>query len=187
MKSTIGVILAAVAMFAWGFVFWTVLYPEDVTRAPADDAAAQVALTEHFPEPGVYVVPGNGMQSEAWAERHRAGPVAQVVIAAGTDPMSPRVFIKGFIHFLAVAALLGILLKLVSPTLRSYGARFGFVLLAGITASVYFNLALNVWFYWPMGWLLWNGFYDIMTWAVAGLILAALVRDRSLDERQVFT
>lgn len=187
MKSTIGVILAAVAMFAWGFVFWMVLYPDGVLHTAPDDAAAQAALTDHFPEPGVYAVPGNKMASEAWIERHRAGPVAQVIIAAGRDPMATRVFIKGFVHVLAVAALLGILLKLVSPTLRSYGARFGFVVLAGITASVYFNLALNVWWYWPMEWLLWNGFYDIVNWAVAGLVLAGLVRDRSQDERPVFT
>lgn len=187
MKSTIGVILAAGAMFAWGSLFWMSLYPDDITRAPPDDGAAQAALHEHFPEPGVYAVPGREMPSEAWAERHRAGPVAQVMIAAGRDPLSTQVFIKGFVHFLAVAALLGLLLKLVSPSLRSYAARFGFVFLAGLTASVYFNLALNVWWYWPMDWLLWNGFYDIMSWAVAGLVLAAFVRDRSMDERQVFT
>lgn len=187
MKATIGVVLAAIAMFVWGSIFWMGLYPDGVTRTVEDDSAAQAVLAEYFPEPGVYAVPGQEMETEAWAERHRTGPVAQVMIAAGREPMAPAVFIKGFLHFLGVAALLALLLKLVSPSLRNYAARFGFVVLAGVTASVYFNLALNVWWHWPMEWLLWNGLYDIVSWAMAGLVLAALVRDRSMDERQVFT
>ena len=58
MKTAIAILVAAIAVFFWGFAYWgATKIPYQAWTPAADDAAAQQALREHFPANGVYGVP----------------------------------------------------------------------------------------------------------------------------------
>ena len=58
-KNILGVILAALAMFTWGFIYWGASpLPYQSWKHTNDDEAAGQALLEHFPESGTYYLPG---------------------------------------------------------------------------------------------------------------------------------
>ena len=58
MKSLAGVLLAAVLLFIWGFLYWGIsTVPYTAWAHTADDRAAQQALHQHFPTSGTYYVP----------------------------------------------------------------------------------------------------------------------------------
>lgn len=169
-----GAVLAAIAMFIWGFLYFTVnpMARAVFQRAP-DDAAAQAALLEVLPETGTYVIPGNMEDEAAFAELHEAGPIAFVhYTGEGRPVMSSHVLLYGFLHMLITALLIGWLLRMAAPGLPGYGARVGFVALAGLTASVFTHIGAIIWWSLPAGWFVFAAVYDLTAWIVAGLVLA---------------
>jgi len=173
----LGVVLAAVAWFIWGAVFWMGPWSSWAFSTVADDAAAGAALVETFGETGVYVVPGNTDDQAAWTERHRAGPVALVhVQVEGVEPMSPGVFLHGFLHMLASTLLIALVLRVVLPCLPSYGGRVTFLLLVGVAAAVASNLAKPIWWYQSWSFHTVHAIFDVTSWLVVALVLAAFVK-----------
>ena len=63
-KLIAGSLLAAVAMFIFGAVYWSSPVLQAGARDVADDAAAQSILRQAFPETGLYWVPGNDLYAE---------------------------------------------------------------------------------------------------------------------------
>ena len=57
-RTILRVLLAAVAMYFWGFLFWGINPVPYQSWQQADDDAAQAALRELFPTAGTYYVPG---------------------------------------------------------------------------------------------------------------------------------
>ncbi|MGH8494574.1 MAG: hypothetical protein ACREVN_00385 [Gammaproteobacteria bacterium] len=172
-----GAVLAAIAMFIWGFLYFAVnpLTQTVFQRAP-DDAAAQAALLDNLPETGTYLIPGNMEDEAAFAELHEAGPIAFVHISReGRPVMSGSVLLYGFLHMLVTAFLLAWLLRMAAPGLTTYGARVGFVTLAGFTASFFTHVGAIVWWSLPPDWFLFAAVYDLTAWIVAGLVLAKFV------------
>lgn len=189
MRYVVGGLLAAVAMFIWGAVFWMSPLPMSVIGQSTDDAALGAAMTEHLPASGSYFVPGMGDDIETFNRLHAAGPVAVIhVDIDGSPAMDPKVFIKGFVHHLGVALLTAWLLAIAlgpgssgNPSLAGYWQRVGFVVLVGATASFAYDLGGTVW--WPIG--LDHGLitaaYNIVNWTIAGLILARVFRPEPAD------
>ncbi|MFT4629585.1 MAG: hypothetical protein ACI9WC_002046 [Arenicella sp.] len=51
---------AAIILFTWGSISWTVLPWRDLDVRPfSDEAAVMQSLLEHAPESGIYYVPGD--------------------------------------------------------------------------------------------------------------------------------
>ena len=102
----IGIILASVAMFAFGFAYWGPLnpLPYSAWKQTPNDAAAQSALRSHFPEEGTYFVPTVHQDQETLTERYHACLIAIVhlVSTEGKDPFDPAIMIKGFVLNLVV-------------------------------------------------------------------------------------
>jgi hypothetical protein len=180
MKAMIGIVLAAVAMFVWGFLFWTVLpFSKAILRNAPDETALAQALGAQLKDSGVYVLPGmNAGQPEAeYVSRSKAGPLAWVIFRReGTDPMSPTTFVAGFVHMLVSVSLLAWLLKLAGPD--TYTGRFGLALVASLAGSVFSNLGKPIWWIQPWNFHILNFAYDVTSWALAALLLAHFVRRR---------
>jgi hypothetical protein len=175
----VGSLLSAVAMFAWGFLFWTTPLGKATLAHGVDSERAQEALGQLFPADGAYFVPdrSEGESQESWIGQHRRGPLALVFIhRAGADPMQPIVFVNGFLHMLITCVVIAWLLGKAVPALPSYGARVGFVLLAGFAATFWGHAGDPIWFFNPWKYHLMAMFYDLVAWGLAGLILARFVR-----------
>jgi hypothetical protein len=179
----IGALLAALAQFVWGFLFWTTpIGMASMAHAP-DPERAQRALAELFPADGAYFVPdleeGAGAR-ERWTERHLRGPLGMVFVhRAGADPMAPMVFVNGYLHMLITCVLIGWLLARAGAALPTWGAQVGFVALAGFAAAFWGHAGDPIWFYQPWRYHLVAMVYDLVAWALAGAILARFARARA--------
>ncbi|CAN5336509.1 hypothetical protein BH24PSE2_BH24PSE2_24470 [soil metagenome] len=182
-RVTIGAVLAAIAMFIWGFMFWGVSpLPYSVLERVADDAETQAALLDHFPASGAYLIPGNMSEEAVYTELHEAGPVAFVQFSReGRPVMAPSVFLYGFLHMLVTAFLIGWLLRMAAPGLHGYLQRLGFVTIAGLAASFFAHVGAIVWWGLPAGWILLTAVYDLTAWIVAGFVLAGFASSAARD------
>jgi hypothetical protein len=168
----IGSLVAAVAMFVWGFVFWVLSgIPRGALKSAPDVPAAQAALASAFPESGAYFVPDDSIPQEEYARLHEAGPIAFVHYRAeGAPPMDPGVLLSGFLHNWVTCLLLGwLLLQSRTPTFVS---RVAFVTIAGITASLFIDYGAVIWFYADRSFQLVNMFSNVSSWLAAGIVLA---------------
>lgn len=92
----------------------------------------------------------------------------------GADPQAPAKLLAGFLHMLAAAALLGLLLRRAGSA--GYGARFGTAVVFGLAASLFAHLGQPIWFDLPWGYYLSIALYDLVAWLIAGAVLAYFVQ-----------
>ncbi len=177
-RQIIGVALAAVAVYMWGFLYWgATTIPYLAWQATNDDAAAGQALLEHFPVSGTYYLPGMYNDEETRNKLSDAGPVGFVHIQReGRPVVDTSTMRNGFLLMLATAFLISVILKRALPALPSYADRVGFVALLGLTAVVMIDCGDAVWWNTPWGWKVYQIFYDLVAWVIAGLVLAKFVR-----------
>ena len=178
MKTLIGVVLGAVVMFFWGFLFWQVSpLPKQIMKTAPDETALAQALVAELKDPGVYVLPGMGQPEAEYTTRVKAGPLAWVIFRReGTEPVSGSTFLAGFVHMLVSCAIMAWLLGLAAPP--TYGGRLTLAVVAGLAGSVFSNLGKPVWWIQPWDFHVLNFAYDVTSWALAALVLAHFVRRR---------
>lgn len=169
-------LLAAVALFIFGAIYWMSPTSSIGVSDPADDAVAQALLGQIFPETGLYWVPGMGTYSEdpeRFEELHVTGPVAMVnIVHDAGPPMAPGTFIAGFIHEWIACFLIALLLLKASPALPGFADKVGFVTLAGFTASFFIDISAVIWWRMPLAVQIVSSIYVIVSWFIIGLILA---------------
>lgn len=174
----LGSIIAAVAGFVWGAVFWMSPLPNNVIQQAKSDVLLGAELKVTLNESGVYYLPGGGDPTgEEFQRLHRAGPIAMIFYQReGAEPMAPSTFAAGLVHGWASIALAAVLLGMALPALGGYAARVGFVTLVGVISSVFSDIGGTVW--WPisMDWALIMSVYGVVFWLVTGLILAAFYK-----------
>ena len=177
-KQLIGVVLATVAIFLWGFVYWGLMSaPYAPLKATNGDAAAQQALLEHFPSTGMYLIPGAYNAPEDAARMFAEGPSAMVNFVREGHPMEdPAMMGQGFVLNLVVVLLLAVLMKRALPALPSYRERVVFAALVGLTAVVMINLGDAVWWRYPVSWKISQALYGFVSFTLAGAILAKFIR-----------
>ena len=178
MKNLIlGALLAAVVLFAWGFIFWGLIPNAGVQMHP-DEAALQQHLAEGIPETGAYYVPyPAGADDVESMARHEAGPIAFLFVRLEGRPLMPvSTMIGGFIHMLITTLLIGMLLRMLLPSLPAWRDRVLFVALAGLAAAFWSDFTLPVWWHTPWTFFVWLAVYDIIAWTLAGAVLARFVR-----------
>lgn len=176
-RSVVGAVLATVAMYVWGFAFWGASgIPYSTWKQTPDDRGAAAALREHFPESGVYFVPGTGNPPEVRTELHDAGPTGFVIVDVdGRPEFDPGIMIRGFALNAVIVVLLIVLLRLAGPALPSYGARVGFSAAAGLFAVVLVNFGDAVWWALPWSWESMQALYNFSAVLIAGAIVARFV------------
>jgi len=165
----VGAVVAAIAMFLLGYVFFDLLH--GMMLSPLDPAAAtavQGALGTNLPASGTYMAPAT---PEAWM----AGPGALIMFtAAGDAPTMGMAMGMGFLHFLISAFLIGLALKGVGG---DRNRRMKAAVMFGLAASFFMHLGDPVWY--GFGWrsALFIFVADGVMFIVGGLILAKWFTD----------
>jgi hypothetical protein len=186
-RLVVAAFLAAVLQFAWGFCFWSFspMSKEMIGKLADEDKVVQ-ALKEANPETGMYFLPypdGESMSGdnpeafEAFTKRHAEGPLVQIMYRKeGAACMDPKQMGLGFAHMAAGSFVAGLLLLMAGPGLRTYFCRVLFVALLGVFAAFAINFAQPIWFLHPWKFYLLQSVFDVVSWTLAAVVLAALVR-----------
>ena len=176
----IGSVLAAIAMFLWGFLYFGPLNGLGAVSSGAGTTALQETLESSIPESGTYVIPDMSLylnDADRFATTHEAGPRAMLhVQKSGAPVMDPKVMIVGFIHMLVVAFILGVVLQMVLPALPTYGGKIVFLAILGLLAGLWVNFGQVVWWAHPVKYHLLNSVYHVVSFAIAGAILGKFVK-----------
>lgn len=176
MKSALGALIAALAMFLWGFAYWGSGVIDPFTHMSAEaETAVGSALTTNFAADGVYFVPDSKVGTEEdWFQRMSAGPVAMINFRqGGTAPMQTTMAL-GFLHMLITSILLAALLVFVAPA-STYAARFRLVAVIGVIAAFFTHLGQPIWWHYPWSYAMVGAAYDAGAYVIAGAILAYFV------------
>ena len=179
MKFLMGVVVTAVVLFFWGFVFWMMMpFPKNVYRtAPQQDTYVD-QLQAAISEPGAYLIPA-GMSADPTdptiQERHLAGPLVTILYRGeGAPVQGASVFMNGFLHMLVAAILAGMIV--ISSGRQTYFGRFMVIFWVGIFAAVWTQVSKVVWFYYPWNYCLLEMGYIASSILWMGLILAFFLK-----------
>ena len=169
----IGAMVAAIAMFIIGFIFFATPLAR-LGTANIDDAqaaAVQQALAANLPRTGTYAVPGTDTQAQT--NMYSQGPIATVHYNTGgfaADDASALVF--GLVFNFIVALLIGAALIGIDRRVPDFGSRAKVAMIVAVAASAFNHLGAPI--YWHYDWA--NAIYlfvaDSLMLAAAGLILA---------------
>ena len=176
MRTILAGVLAAVAMFIWSGVanLALPLGTTGISRV-ADEPKAQAALKTALGErSGLYVLPYSAMSGKA-----PPGPAAVVTyLGRGeTFGVTPAKLICEFLVELAVSLLAAALLGL--TRLEGLVRRAGFVVALGLFAAVMTNASNMIWFAFPLDYTLAYATIQMIGFAIAGLVIAAVARPRT--------
>ena len=181
----IGAVLAAIAMFAWGAVAFMVLEIREFERFRNANRVRGV-VRDANPETGVYLIPSapTNMQDDEdpdtirWKREHEAGPVGILFLRAdGEKPMGAITMIKGLLVNLLGCFIVACALWRMKLT--AYSARFLLVLSYGLVIAVNADLANAVWWWYPQEWTVSAMMFNSVAWAVAGAVLAWIVKPQT--------
>ncbi|MDE0178232.1 MAG: hypothetical protein OXP36_06505 [Gammaproteobacteria bacterium] len=157
MKTSFGILVTAIVLFVFGFLYWAAnpLPNQALNTVPDADAAAS-AVAEQFPETGMY----SFMQS---------GIGATVIVNHGaSEEVDLLVMVYGFIHYLLIAAVLAVVLRTGAPL--SAHVRRAFIL--GLAAVVVVEGSDIIWWGYTWGWKLWSAAYLVLVFVIGALVLS---------------
>ncbi len=190
-RLVIGAFLAAVLMFFWGFLFWSVLPVSKSMMDRAENEDALIAnLKGSLKGEGFYFLPfpdGDAMDTSstdpkvvALQKKHAEGPLVTIIYQPKGVSMEDmgRIMAMGFGHMFVSALLAGSLLILAAPNLKSYFARVLFVFGLAVFASFTLEFSDVIWFHHPLKFHLVAAGYALVGWLLAGLALGALIRHK---------
>lgn len=172
-------LLAAIVVFTWGFVFWTVLpIGAQAVQGPPDSPALQKVLDAQLPASGMYMVPwSDSPQSDtAYHQQHTRGPLALVQFRkTGAEPMAPGILIQGFVHGFVSLLLMAVVVRVASAG-GGFGTRWIIASGAGLAVAVFAALGDAIWWYQPWGFAVTQLIYTAVAWLLGGLVLAVVLR-----------
>lgn len=186
----VGVTLSAVAMFFWGFVFWSLsgVMERDIRPVPTEyeKAFAQV-IRDQFDEDAIYMLPmppadmmENPEANQAFGERLRSGPYLFMlarpkgIAAYEHDYYLPM----GFAH-MWISSLLAALLLFWLPPGTGFGRRWMAIVLMGLVSAVWTQLGDPIWFHYPWSYAIRVAGYDLISWWLAAFPLALFCYPKS--------
>lgn len=176
-KIIIPSLLAAIVIFIWSFISWSVIgwHMVDLNNIP--DESLALSMKENMTEKGIYLYPGfppEGTEAnDVWTQKHLAGPLMFMVYdPAGSDPMEPMAFVKGFVLNFITAFMAAVLLFMTLAQNPSFWRRVTFVVLLGLFAGFVYPFSEWNWWRFPLGYTLVNVADGVLTWFFAGIVLA---------------
>jgi hypothetical protein len=177
----IGSLMAAVAVYFWGVIWFPLMAQYKTGGWIYDDDEALRLVQTQILESGTYVIPGPGDDPETLTDRRERGPVLTVQYLKKEDVLSLwQVRGWGTLQILVTTFLIGLTMRTLSPSLN-YRSRVMFVALAGLTAAVYNDLSDAIWWYHPCSWSLITAIYDCTAWIIAGFVLAWFIKPEYKD------
>ena len=177
-QAILGVLVATIVLYLWGFVYWGAsTVPYYAWEQAPDDRAAGAALLEHFPESGVYYMPGNDHPMEERNQLFEQGPTGFVILDRdGRPAFDTSIMIGGLILNAIVVAVLAMLLQITLPAAPTYIQRLRIVTYAGAAGVFLINFGDVVWWAIPMGWVVAQAVYNFTGVVIAGAILARFIK-----------
>ena len=176
-KFVLGIVLATVAVFVWGAIFWMNPLPNRLFRETGADEAMMDMMRENMAEDGVYMLPSSHLPKADMERLYAKGPIAMIYYRTeGMTGMSLKSLVMSLLHDLFSVALLALLMYRVRGSLESYGCRVAFAGLAGLGMAFFSNLTNSIWFLYPWSFALTGLLYDVTIWVVAGLVLARFIK-----------
>lgn len=190
-----GGLLAAMVVFAYLMASWMVFDFHRGTIHPLPDAWQQTLTAEdQKTASGVYAGPmppksdptispdESQRRLEEFTAQHRRGPLVTVFFQReGSEPFSPELLAKGFAVDLIAAWIAGLILYLGRSGLYSYLHRVVVVALLGVFTAVVAHGGYFVWMSFDSGFTLAMAADVMASWLLAGLLLAAIVKELPTD------
>ena len=157
MKLTLGILLTAIVLFLFGFLYWAANpLPEKALDTVPDSDAAAAAIGEQFPESGMYSVIQPGL-------------AATVIVNHGaSEEVDPLAMLYGFIHYLAIVIVLAVVLQN-GASVASH-VRRAFIM--GLAAVILVEGADIIWWGYTWGWKLWGAAYHVLVFVIGALVLS---------------
>ncbi len=170
-------LLAAVAMFVLGAIYWMSPFPYSVLGRVADDSAAAAQLSKIFPATGTYLIPGAYLDPKVAASLMEQGPSATVqFVKEGHALMAPTVMVAGFVHYWVIALLLTFFLNHIRSTFHGYSCVVKAAAVIGVLAAGLINFSDPIWWHHPWPWHLVCAAYNVLEFIVAGLVLGIFLK-----------
>lgn len=178
MRLVIGSVVAAIALFFWGFVYWTKLpFSGQVMKAMPGQESYMEQVKSAVTETGVYLIPGGDevLTEAAAAERFREGPIATVIYRReGSEPMPPTTFVYGFLHMLVSALIAGIVVM--TSGRRTFFGRVMLIFWIGLFTAVWTEISDVVWYYFPWNYCLLKMGYHVSACLILAIVLGAILQ-----------
>jgi len=169
----IGAVVATIAMFFIGFIFFVTPLAK-LSMAKIDDnqaAAVQQALAANLPRTGTYSIPG--MDTQAQTNMFSRGPIATVHYnTGGFAAMDATSLVKGLVLNFIVALLIGAALIGIDRRVPDLGSRARVAVIIAVAAAAFTHLGEPI--YWHHDWphFLYLFVADSAMLAAAGIIVA---------------
>ena len=182
-------ILGGMAMFVWLFVAheFLPLGEMGIGEIP-NEATVLTAMQSAIPRGGLYLFPGFGLGPNptsqqrkeampAYMKKYEQSPHGILVYhpASGAFPFGATLAREGLLNL--VEGLLAAWLLAWAAPARAYGARVGFVLLAGILATLTTNAEYWNWYEFPSSYTAGYMITQLIGYTLVGLIAAAFVKN----------
>lgn len=184
MRIFIAGILGGIVMFIWGFLSHTVFQIGDSgVKSLPNEAAVVAVLKTNINEPGFYFFPGMDMthqaseaEQAAFAEKYKAGPTGILVYQpTGQDVMSPKQLVVELASNIVGCWIVAFILALGIP---SFIKKVIATTLIGLVGWISIMISYWNWYRYPDKIVLAEGCDQVISWFLAGLVLAFIVRAR---------
>jgi len=185
------IVLAALAGGVLVFIVSGILHSsthlgEVGIRSVPNEDLVLLTMRNSIPEPGFYFFPAPNLspmpkeQKEAEESKYLAkfkqGPTGILIYKPGGEDLNfgkllVIQFLIGLIAAFIAAWILG-----ATASATTYGTRVMIVVLIGLFAEIYIDLPYWNWYGFPMNYAIGHLLGGILSWAVAGLAMAAIVK-----------
>lgn len=184
MRFYLGILAAAVVIFLWGFVVWSMLAVQFgmLKPLPKEEPLLKAIAETNVPT-GVYIYPmaDAGMANlsgeakdaaeKALQDKTRTGPIVRLFFNRTGSPAMGEVLATGFLHMLLAAAIMATLTRCVLSW-ADFKARYGFVVAVAAFAAVWIDFSDSIWMAAPWDHQLFTAGYDLGAWILAGVPIA---------------
>lgn len=189
-KILLAAFLGAVIFFVWSAVLHMnpVTAPMGLSLLNEKEAAVLAAVKANVPQPGLYFFPGFDMSKtlskedqDAWNAKYKAGPSGLLLVQPpGGDPMMVGQLVESFCADLVCA---GIAAFILSSTVGSYRRRVVIVTALGVFSWMAISIQQLDWYNFPFTFIALDGINQVIGWALAGLLMAKMIKAPSQSAR----
>lgn len=177
-KFVLAPVLAALAMFVWGFIYWGTPHhlPYKALGMVPDGGATAEAVGKMLPASGSYLLPSPLLGEDKMNELAKRGPLVEVHIrkeSYGGAEMG-KTMALGYAHVFVIAMVLVVMLCGLEKAFQRWTCRVRFCVGLGLLVAVC-DLGSAIWWHHALSWTLAQAFYDLMMFTIAGLVLAKFV------------
>ena len=168
MRIAVASFACALVLFVFGFLWWGILMGIVLPANVLNDEALVSQLDDALDESGLYIYPDYATQSEEPIK-----PWAILYFNKEAPEMGPMMG-AGFLHMLVTAFFASLVVDKLS--LPSFPNRVVAVFCLGLFVAIWADVGNAIWWRHPMPWTLFHFGYDVISWLLAGLVIASILK-----------